>query len=118
MAAAPFVTVPDEFTDVMGGAMSTPVVMDAPDGQGMVMGDLGPPHIALLGWIVLLLGLKWFTESNLLSTDPAEVRVSLLNMFSVSLQVWVTTLGAKVGNAFLIRHGVVIPGLADALGAL
>jgi hypothetical protein len=85
--------------------------------MGGMMNVMSQPHISFAGSIVALLLLKYGTESNLLSLDVAEVKVSLYNIVSIGLQAAVFFVGAKVGVGFLLQKGVMIPGLADFVGA-
>ncbi len=105
----------DGFTDeTLGGA----VVADDGDMGGRVMMDLGQPHVPLATMILALAGLKFLTESNLVSLDPAEVKVSFLNIVNIGLQAVVFILILKLSSAALLRRGIVIPGLPDLAGAI
>jgi hypothetical protein len=86
--------------------------------MGGMMSVIAQPHISFAGWIVALLGLKFFTESDLISVDVSEVKVSLLNILSITLQAGVGIIGLKVFIGWLLQKGVMIPGLADFIGAL
>jgi hypothetical protein len=85
--------------------------------MGGMMNVIAQPHISFAGWIVGLLGLKFFTESNILSLDVAEVKVSLYNILSITLQAGFGFVGLKVLVGWLLQRGVMIPGLADFVGA-
>jgi hypothetical protein len=114
MGGVPF-TVPGEYDDM--SAAGTPIMVED-DAMGMQMMSAGSPHITFAGAILALLGLKFFSESSLLSLDPAEVKVSLFNIVNVGLQASVFIVGAKVTSAWLLRKGVMVPGLADFVGSL
>ena len=85
--------------------------------MGGMMSVMAQPHISFAGAIVLLLGLKYFTESDLLSLDVSEVKVSLYNIGSIGLQATAFIVGSKVAVGWLLQKGVMIPGLADYVGA-
>jgi len=80
--------------------------------------DLGSPAIPLAGGILLLLGLKFASESDLLSFDPQEVKVSAFNILNIGLQAVTFILILKLGSAALLRNGIVVPGLNDLAGAI
>lgn len=109
---APF-TSPGEFETTVPPNATPPSMMGA-----SMMEAIAQPHVSFAGWIVALLGLKFFTESNLLSLDVAEVKVSLYNILSITLQAGVGIIGTKVVVGWLLQRGVMIPGLADFVGAL
>jgi len=85
--------------------------------MGGMMSVMAQPHISFAGAVVALLGLKYFTESDLLSLDVSEVKVSLYNIGSIGLQAVVFIVGSKVIVGWLLQHGVMITGLADFIGA-
>lgn len=91
---------------------------DPGDTGGATMQDLGEPHVPLAGMLVLLLGLKFLSESDVVSLDTAEVKVSIFNILNVGLQAVAFIMLLKLGSATLLRRGVVIPGLADLAGAI
>jgi hypothetical protein len=95
-----------------GFASSTVLMQDGATGQMAAM-DLGAPHIALAGLIVGLLGLKYMTESNLLSLNPTEIKVTIHNIIAVGLQSVMFLIFLKLGVAAMIKRGISIPGLAD-----
>ncbi len=113
MFGAPYLS-PGEFESTVPPNAQPPVGMM---GVGDVMSTMAQPHISFAGAIVALLGLKFFTESNLLSLDVKEVKISLYNIGSIGLQATVFIVGAKVGVGWLLQKGVMIPGLADFVGA-
>jgi hypothetical protein len=88
-----------------------------PMGMGEMMAVPSQPHLSLAGWIVGLLGLKFFSESDLLSLDVSEVKISLFNILSITLQAGVGIAGVKIIVGALIQRGVNIPGLADFVGS-
>lgn len=104
---------PGEFEATVPPNATPPAMMD----MGGMMNVMSQPHISFAGAIVALLALKYFTESNLLSLDVAEVKISLYNIASIGLQAAVFFVGAKVGVGWLLQKGVMIPGLADFVGA-
>lgn len=97
-----------------GGA----VVADDGDMGGRAMMDLGAPHVALASILLGLAGLKFFSESNLLSLDVAEVKVSFFNIINIGLQAVAFILFLKLGSAALLRRGIIVPGLPDLAGAI
>jgi hypothetical protein len=99
---------------------TTPPNATMPQGtmdMGGMMSIMAQPHISFAGWIVGMLALKYFTESNLISVDPQEVKISLLNILSITLQAGFGFVGLKVLVGWLLQRGVMIPGLADFVGA-
>ncbi len=114
MFGAPYLS-PGDFESTVPPNAQAPVGMM---GMGDMMSTMAQPHITFAGWVVALLGLKFFTESNLLSLDVKEVKVSLYNILSISLQAGVGFIGLKVIAGWLLQRGVMIPGFADFVGAL
>lgn len=110
--SAPFMDIGGFETTVPPNAQ--PPLMMTPNGM---MAMQSQPHLSFAGWIVGLLALKFFTESDLLSTNLSEVRISLLNIGSITLQAGFGFVGLKVLVGWLIGRGVMIPGLADFVGA-
>lgn len=96
----------------------TPMVSGLADGGDKMMVDLGPPAIPYAAIILLLLGLKYASESNLLSFEPSEVKVSLFNILNVGLQSVTFILALKLGSAYLLQRNVRVPGLNDLVGAI
>jgi len=111
LMAGPFV---EDVDSQYGGA----VVMDDGDTGGMVMMDLGSPAVPLASMILALVGLKFLTESNLVSLDVSEVKVSFLNIVNIGLQAVVFIIMLKLAAAGLLRRGIVVPGLNDLAGAI
>jgi hypothetical protein len=105
---------PGEFETTVPPNAQPPVGMD----MGGMMSVMSQPHLSFAGWIIGLLGLKFFTESDLLSTDLAEVKISLLSILTITLEAGVGFAGLKVIVGWLLQKGVMIPGLADFVGAL
>jgi len=106
---------PGEFETTVPPNAQPPVgMMD----MGGMMNVIAQPHITFAGWIVALLGLKFFTESDILSLDVKEIKVSLYNILAITLQAGVGFIGLKVVVGWLLQKGVMIPGLADFVGAL
>jgi hypothetical protein len=93
------------------------VVMDEGGGVSNMM-DLGPPHLPLASFIVLLIMLKFFSESRFVSLDVSEVKVSFWNSVNIGLQAVTFILLLKYGSAKLLKSNIVIPGLADLAGAI
>jgi len=85
--------------------------------MGGMMDVMAQPHISFAGWIVGLLALKWFTESNLISLDVAEVKISAYSILATTLQAGFGFISLKVLVGWLLQRGVMIPGLADFVGA-
>lgn len=104
---------PGEFETTVPPNAQPPVDMS----MGGMMSVMSQPHLSFAGWIVGLLGLKFFSESDLLSLDVSEVKVSLFNIISITFQAGVGIVGLKVLSGYLLQRGVMIPGFADFVGA-
>lgn len=78
----------------------------------------GSPALGLASLILVLIGLKFFTESDLLTTDLAEVKVSLLNLFSVGFMSIVGILLIKALTAGMAARGVALPGQVALVSAI
>lgn len=104
---------PGEFESTVPPNAQSPMTMD----MGGMMQVVTQPHISAAGWIVALLGLKFFTESDLLSLDLSEVRISLLNIFSITLQAGVGIVGLKLIVGWMLQKGFPVAGFADFVGA-
>jgi len=89
-------------------------LMMTPNGM---MAMSSQPHLSFAGWIVGLLALKFFTESDILNLNVAEVKISLFNILAITIQAGFGFIGLKVLVGWLIARGVAIPGLADFVGA-
>lgn len=76
------------------------------------------PHISLAAGILLLIALKAFTESNLISTDLAEIKLSLLNIFAIGVVSIVFQIGFKLYTAWASGRGVALPGQEEIAAAL
>jgi hypothetical protein len=113
MMFAPYIN-PGEFEMTVPPNAQPPVDMT----MGGMMQVISQPHVTFAGTIVGLLALKFFTESNLLSLDVAEVKVSLYNILAISLQAGIGIVGIKVFAGWLLQRGVMVPGFADFVGAL
>ena len=85
--------------------------------MGGMMAVASQPHLSFAGWIVGVLGLKFFSESDILSLDVSEVKVSLYNILSITLQAGIGIAGLKVIVGWLLQKGVMIPGFADFVGS-
>jgi Ca2+/Na+ antiporter len=73
----------------------------------------GGVHITAAVIILLAILLKAFTESNLISTDLAEVRVSLLNIFAVVLMYAAGKIGFLAVTGFMSARGLALPGQVE-----
>jgi hypothetical protein len=109
---APYIN-PGEFEATVPPNAQPPVDMT----MGGMMSVMSQPHLSFAGWIVGLLGLKYFSESDILSLDVSEVKVSLFNILSITIQAGVGIVGLKVISGYLLQKGVMIPGFADFVGA-
>lgn len=78
----------------------------------------GSGHIALAGVLFLLIGLKAFTESNLISTDLAEIKISLLNILSIGFISAAFDVGFKVLTSKMAERGVALPGQVEFASAI
>lgn len=87
-------------------------------GDDQMMVDTGPAHISFAAVIFALLALKVFTESDLVSDDPATIRVSALNLLQVGLMATVGIVSLKLLAAWLISRNINVPGFADLMGAV
>ena len=99
------------YTDRYGGAVVGSVMLD--DGQMSGMTDLGEPHLAIGGMIVLLIGLVYFSHKNVGSLS--SIKLTLLDIFSIGFVAATFNVLAKVGSAKLTAAGVVIPGLPETV---
>jgi hypothetical protein len=114
MFNAPFV-MPGDFETGVPPNATPPQMMD---GMGGMMVGGPQPHLTFAGAIVALLGLKFLTESNLITFDVHEVKVSLHNILNIGIQASVFIVGAKVVAGFLLQKGYPVSGFADFVGAL
>jgi hypothetical protein len=96
----------------------TPMVSGLADNGDKMMVDLGPPAIPYAAIILLLLGLKYLSESNLLSFEPAEVKVSTFNILNIGLQSVAFILALKLAAAYMLQNNIRVPGLNDLVGAI
>lgn len=98
---------------------TTPPNATAPSSMAMggMMDMISQPHLSFAGWVVGLLALKYFSDSNLLSLDVAEVKISLWGIIATTVQAGFGFVGLKVFVGWLLQQGVMIPGLADFVGA-
>lgn len=85
---------------------------------GMEEAPSGSGHLGAAGWILLLIGLKAFTESNFITTDLAEVKISLLNVFSVFLMAGAGKLAFAFITDWMVKNGVALPGQVELQRAL
>jgi len=88
-----------------------------PMGAMGMMDVMSAPHLSFAGWIAGALALKFFSESDILSLDVSEVKVSLFNIFSITLQAGFGFVGLKVLVGWLLQKGVPLFGFADFVGA-
>src|SRR5205814_10005530 len=93
----------------MAGDFETGVPPNAQPAMPMEMGmpvmGGAQPHVTFAGTIVALLALKFFTESNLFTFDVSEIKVSLHNIISITLQAAVGLVGIKVTLGYLLQRG-------------
>lgn len=106
--------------------MAPPDVSYAPDDPAPVIGDMGPmqmmdfgpPSVSLAAIGVGLLGLKFFTESNLLTLNPQELKISVHNILAITFVAIFGIVSLKVIAAKLLASNIVIPGFNDLMGAV
>lgn len=86
------------------------------EGGGPVMEPPPTSGRAQFSWalaILIVIGLKAFTESDLLSADPQEIKVSLLSIFSIWFMYKAGQMGANMLTAFMVKNGLALPGQAE-----
>lgn len=78
----------------------------------------GQAHISFAAILLMLILLKVFTESNLLSTDLAEIKVSALNIITVLAMAIPGIVGFKVATAKMAEAGIALPGQVELAQAI
>jgi hypothetical protein len=75
----------------------------------------GEVHISAAGVILLVILLKAFTESNLISTDLAEIKISLLNILSIWLMWKAGDIAVTWVTAEMAKRGLALPGQVEVV---
>lgn len=101
-----------EYIDDLPESGSTEFVGTA-EMNGSAAGMTGSPHLSFAAFLLLAIALKAFTESNLISTDLAEIKISILNVVSVFTLYAVGKVLFLVATAAMVRRGLALPGQAE-----
>jgi hypothetical protein len=104
---AMFVDAPEyDPTGTYGGGMMDMGVSD----QG-----LGPPNLTLAGVALLAIGLRFLTDSNFVTFDTSELKISLFNVLAVWVMYKTANAVVLLSASWLASKGVNIPGLAPVI---
>lgn len=81
--------------------------------NGQATATNGSPHLSVAAFLLLAIGLKAFTESSLISTDLAEIKISLLNVASVFTLYAVGKILFLLATTAMVKRGFALPGQAE-----
>ena len=115
MARTPFSILPEEpemfENDRYGGS----VILDDTN-QMPSAGDMpSAPHLSLVGALLLLIGLKYASDANFITTDVRTFRYSALDTIGTGLQAFVFIVLAKVFFFKLAATAPDFPGVKDGV---